>query len=265
MALDESIRSAAGGLVAPAGEAYAAVMPASIRLSKRVVDLTGCSRSQADRYIEDGWVRVDGVTVEEPQFPVEDQTVELDPGARLVATEPATIAWHKPAGTSVEQALADPRTVFAPEQRSELDRSGVRTLRRHLAHLVAVLPLETEASGLCVFSQDARVQRHLSEAARKLEQELVVEVSGVIRRGGLEQLAAGLSFEGRELARAKASFQSEDKLRLALKAVRPGEVVALCEAVGLRALQTKRLRVGRVGLAKMPVGTWRYLSVEERF
>ncbi len=37
-----------------------------VRLAKRVAALVPCSRSEAEQYIEGGWVRVDGQVVEEP-------------------------------------------------------------------------------------------------------------------------------------------------------------------------------------------------------
>jgi 23S rRNA pseudouridine2604 synthase len=39
----------------------------------------------------------------------------------------------------------------------------------------------------------------------------------------------------------------------------------MCEAVGLRVLSMKRIRLGRVPMGKLPVGQWRYLRADERF
>ena len=47
--------------------------------------------------------------------------------------------------------------------------------------------------------------------------------------------------------------------------VDPGLLERLCAEVGLKATAIRRLRLGRVGLAKMPAGQWRYLPVTERF
>ena len=55
-------------------------MSEPVRLAKRVAELKGCSRREAEQYIEGGWVTVDGVVVEEPQSRVQDQQVEIDPG-----------------------------------------------------------------------------------------------------------------------------------------------------------------------------------------
>ena len=50
-----------------------------------------------------------------------------------------------------------------------------------------------------------------------------------------------------------------------MKGIRPGQIPAMCEDVGLRVLGIKRIRIGRVPLAKVPEGQWRYLQPWEKF
>ena len=65
-------------------------MSEPIRLSKRLIELVGCSRREAELFIEGGWVTVDGEVIDEPQFKVDNQKVELDPQAKATApTKPA--------------------------------------------------------------------------------------------------------------------------------------------------------------------------------
>ena len=75
------------------------------RLARRVAELKACSRREAEQYIEGGWVTVDGEVIDEPQFKVENQKVELDPQAQATAPEPVTnkrltralgVALHRP-------------------------------------------------------------------------------------------------------------------------------------------------------------------------
>ncbi|MFZ4479619.1 MAG: S4 domain-containing protein, partial [Rhodoferax sp.] len=68
------------------------------RLAKRVAAMVPCSRREAEQYIEGGWVRVDGQVVEEPQFRVLRQRVELDSNASLIGDTAVTLILHKPAG-----------------------------------------------------------------------------------------------------------------------------------------------------------------------
>ena len=65
-----------------------------------MAELLGCSRAQAEQYIEGGWVRVAGEVVETPQALVDAAQVALDadapPVAMVQAAEPATMLLHKP-------------------------------------------------------------------------------------------------------------------------------------------------------------------------
>jgi glyoxylase-like metal-dependent hydrolase (beta-lactamase superfamily II) len=70
-----------------------------VRLAKRVAELKGCSRSEAERYIEGGWVTVNGTVIEVPAFKVAaQQTVALDANATLMTQGPVTLLLHKPSG-----------------------------------------------------------------------------------------------------------------------------------------------------------------------
>ncbi|GAB2501434.1 rRNA pseudouridine synthase [Arenimonas alkanexedens] len=236
-------------------------MTEPVRLSKRLAEIAGCSRSEAEQYVQGGWVRVDGVVIEEPQFKITDQTVALDPEARLEPAEPATFILHKPAGLSSAEAVA----LVTPANRWEGDSSGWRVHKRHFAHQAPAMPLEDEASGLLVLSQDGRVLRRLTEDAGKLEQEFIVDVEGELAPYGWNRLTHGTEFNGWPVAAFKVSWQSEQRLRFAIKAVRPGLLQHLCQQVGLTAVSMRRIRLGRVPLAKMPPGQWRYLPPSERF
>ena len=236
-------------------------MTEPVRLSKRVAALVPCSRREAEQYIEAGWVRVDGVVVEEPQFRVADQRVELDPGASTAALEPVTLLLHKPAGIDYQEATR----LLVPANRSSDDRSGIRSVKRHFTQLACLMPLPAPASGLAVYSQDRRVIRKLTEDALHLEQELVAEVGGSIAPGGLALLSEGLVFEGRPLPPAKVSWQNETRLRFAAKGIPPGLVEWMCAQAGLRLVGLKRIRLGRLPMAGLALSHWRYLLPGERF
>ena len=247
----------------------------SVRLAKRVAALVPCSRREAEQYIEGGWVRVNGAVVEEPQFRVTDQRVEIDPEASLLALTPVTLLLHKPPG--YEAGLGDGARGRTPSALDLLqttshwreDSSDTRVLKAHLARLTPTAPLPTPASGLLVFTQDWRIARKLTEDADGTEQEVMVEVAGEVSEEALARLCHGLSFNGRPLPPIKVSISStspqQTRLRFASKGVRPGQIPSMCEAVGLRLLAIKRIRLGRVAMGPVPPGQWRYLLPFERF
>ena len=257
--------------------------PSHIRLAKRVAEQLNCSRSTAEQFIEGGFVSVDGQIEEAPGARVRpDQAVAVAPDASLLALTPVTLLLHKPAGfeaglglpgAPTGQAAHASRSQGAPQALTLLnaashlpeDASAIRVLQRHFKQLECFTPLPTEASGLVVYTQDKRIARKLAEDIEVLEQECIVEVTGEIAPNGLQRLCHGLTFNGRPLPPIKVSWQNETKLRFALKGIRPGQIPAMCEAVGLTVVGIKRIRIGRVPLAKVPEGQWRYLQPWEKF
>lgn len=220
----------------------------SIRLNKRVAEERGCSRREAELYIEGAFVSVDGKIVEEVGARVTpEQKVTIADDATLLEITPVTILLHKPAGAAQPMHLlnADTLTRTVP---------GKRFLKRHITGQEQVAPLDAKASGLVVFTQDFRVNRKLSEEA--LEQEIIVEVSGQIIEGGLQQL---------NQINGKVSWQNETRLRFAMKNAKLGLIEKLCKEVGLKVLSMKRIRVGRISMASLPAGEWRYLQDYEKF
>lgn len=265
-------------------------MTEGVRLAKRLAEQIACSRREAELYIEGGWVRVDGQVIEEPQHRVGDEVIELDPAATLIMQPPVTLLLHKPPGfeaglgpATTNDARAGPRSshgsrsrgapsalqLLTPDNRAADDRSGQRLLKRHFSHLEAPVPLPSEASGLVVYTQDARIARKLLEDADTIEQEVLVEVAGEVTASALALLGHGLSFNGRALPPVKVSINSQSptqtRLRFALKGVRPGQIPSMLDSVGLKILAMKRLRIGRVPMGQLAPGQWRYLPTHERF
>ncbi len=244
-------------------------MPEPIRLAKRIMEINECSRREAERFIEDGWVTVDGIVVREPQHRVLLEKVELRSGATISPVELVTLLYHAVADTSAEPASDSP-PAFSPENRAADDASGIHPQKRHFTRLTAALPLQPNAGGLTVFTQDWRVTRKLVEDAATVEQEYVVEVAPLAGDAApdthaLKRLNHGLSFNGRVLPPAKVSWQNETRLRFAVKGPQPGQIVHGCASVGFKVLAMKRIRIGKISMSKMPVGQWRYLPPNERF
>ncbi len=240
----------------------------TIRLAKRVAEMMPCSRAEADKYIAGGWVSVDGHVVEEAGARVaDDQEVTLHPDATLVDLAPVTILLHKPAGfnAGIDSDGQAATTLLTQESLVLPDHGKQRFLKRHLTNLTLASPLDTKASGLVVYTQDFRVARKLVDEGQRVEQELIVEVAGTIREGGLALLNHGLPFNGKEIPPMKVSWQNETRLRFAVKGLKPGQLVHMLRMVGLSPVSTKRIRVGRVPMASLPVGQWRYLHEYERF
>ena len=256
------------------------------RLAKRLAAQANCSRSQAEQYIEGGWVRVDGQVIESVGARVlAHQTIELDKNASLEALEEITILMHKPVGFDSGEG-SNPALLLLDPAKQSIDpnlaggaAASTRFLQRHFTNLTPTTPLPNEASGLIVFTQDFRIARKLNDDADRVEQECMVQIDAKRALQGpltedviyqaLDRLCHGLSFNGIPLPPIKVSIaQHTDKelwLRFAFKGIRPGQIPQMIERVGLRLLAIKRIRIGRIPMGDLAVGEWRYLPVYKRF
>lgn len=241
-----------------------------VRLAQRVATLLQCSRADAEQYVRNGWVSVDGRVVEAPQHRVTDERIEIDANARLEDVEPATILLNKPAGVDAIDGPNPAVGLVRPETHWADDPSGVRMLQRHFHRLTPLVPLERDATGLMVLTQDGRVWRRLTEDADEIEHEYLVEIAGDLGPYGMAKMRHGLEYRGRALPPCNVSWQNENRLRFAIKGVRDGQLRWMCAQAGLDVVSIRRLRIGRIGTGKgpngaMPPGAWRYLKVGEKF
>lgn len=230
------------------------------RLSKRLMELVQCSRREAELYIQGGWVSVDGVVVEQPQVKVEDEQVVLHPEADLTSAAPVSIIVHRAADQSgAAEGQLDPSARWAE------DDTQLQTLACHFRNLQSCLPLPNGVEGMQVLTQDQGLVRYLATVQANLEQEFVVQVQGELTPAQLALLNHGLSYQGKPLRPAKVSWQSESRLRFALKNPLAGQLPSMCEQVGLQVQHMKRIRVGAIPLRKMAPNQWRYLPGDVRF
>jgi 23S rRNA pseudouridine2604 synthase len=248
-------------------------MTEPVRLAKRLAEMLPCSRSQAEQYIAGGWVRVNGRVVESPQQRVTNEKIELDRDASLLDSVPMTVLLHKPAGYDWSSEAGRDRkpalALLTEDNRSRADKSGVRLLKRHLKDQECVTPLEFGASGLVVFTQDFPIRRKLWDDRATVENELVVDVTGEVTEAALQALNRPVVVNDRPLLNAKVSITTQAKattgLRFAVKGGEPGRISTACERVGLAVVAMKRIRVGRVPMAGLEPGQWRFLLAHERF
>lgn len=231
--------------------------PQGVRLAKRVAALAGCSRREAELLIENGAVRVDGAVTLLPQARVlPTQEVGIEAGARAVEVPPVTLLLHKPAGLRIEDAAA----LLVPANLHVGSGAMARPmLPRHVHGQRCITPLDAQASGLLVFTQEWRVERKFSEDADYIEHEVTVDVASAVSPQQLAQLnqAPVRVSIGRQGAAGTG-------LRFAMKGPVPGQIPRMLERAGLAAEAMKRIRIGRVPLASLPPGQWRYLQPHER-
>lgn len=244
------------------------------RLSKRMAELGLCSRREADEWISNGWVSVDGIVIDTLGTRISPAAnIEVSDAARKHQSENVTILLHKPIGYVSGQAedgyqpaivLINPDNQWQEEGHQQ-DPTQPKFKRGHLQGLAPAGRLDIDSTGLLVFTQDGRVARQLIGENSTVEKEYLVRVEGELSATGLKRLNHGLELDGVMLKPAKVSWQNEDQLRFVLREGRKRQIRRMCELVGLTVTGLKRVRIGSVSLGKLPLGTWRYLRLGERF
>jgi 23S rRNA pseudouridine2604 synthase len=230
------------------------------RLSKRVMALNGCSRSEAERLIGNGHVQVAGEVVTDPARRVLNQVVTVQTPATQDNLRPVTLLWHKPAG----------QTLKADQSPAGLLPAGEELQPWHLKHLRCLTPLPVEATGVAVFAQDPRVLQRLRETVPGLEQEWLLDVTGHVTAEQLEALRASAdllaSTRSHVLCKLSVGSQSANhtRLRLALKWGDCIRLPAWLHSAGLSVERLHRARLGRLALGALPDGGWRLMASQER-
>ncbi len=265
----------ATGAPAPAGQATS-------RLNKRMAELGLCSRREADDWIANGWVVVDGAVAQMGMQVGPQARIDIDRRARGQQAEQVTILLHKPMGYvsgQAEDGHEPAASLIGPRSRWDHDRSPHRFSSAQLRGLAPAGRLDIDSVGLLVLTQDGRVARQLIGEDSGIEKEYLVRVSyaapgggdvtqgvqGAFPAAGLARLRHGLSLDGQRLKPAQVDWQNPEQLRFVLTEGKKRQIRRMCEQVGLKVVGLKRIRIGRVVLGQLPPGCWRYLGADERF
>jgi 23S rRNA pseudouridine2604 synthase len=239
------------------------------RLAKQISEMCQCSRREADEWIENGWVRVDGVVVTTLGTRVHPNAkIEIKEEAGKHQTECVTILLNKPldmASGKVDGSGEAALQLIRPENRWAEDETRQNFKATHLRGLALAGKLDPESTGMLVFTQEGSVARRITGDDTRLEKEYMVRVEGELTPEGMKQLNHGLSLDDVKLKKAQVSWQNEQQLRFVLHESKKRQIQRMCELVGLTVTSIKRIRIGSVSLGKLPAGQWRYLREGERF
>ena len=252
-------------------------MSEPIRLSKRMSELGLCSRREADVWIENGWVLVNGQAATMGIKVTPADKVEIDRRAQGHQDAQVTILLNKPVGYvsgQAEDGHEPAITLIHGRSHWREDPSKNRIQPSQLRGLAPAGRLDIDSVGLLVLTQDGRVARQLIGEDSEVEKEYLVRVTfqdqttnvqKIFPNAQLMRLRHGLSLDGKALKPAHVEWQNPEQLRFVLKEGKKRQIRRMCELVGLHVVGLKRVRIGRVALGNLPVGQWRYLSAHEKF
>jgi 23S rRNA pseudouridine2605 synthase len=218
------------------------------RLAKVIARSGLCSRRDAEAWITEGRVVVNGKKVLTPAFNVTDRDKIMVDGAPLAARQ-GTRVWlyHKPAGLVV----------------TEKDPEGRDTIFEHLEQLglprvVSVGRLDINTEGLLLLTNDGGLKRVLELPATGWLRRYRVRAHGTVTQAALDKLKDGMEIDGIRYGSIEATLEREQGsnvwIVMSLREGKNREVKNVLGALGLEVNRLIRVSYGPFQLGDIPVG-----------
>lgn len=224
------------------------------RVSKLMARRGLCSRREAEQYMADGRVRVNGVLITQQGTKV---SVNSEITFDKVGLQKVTIALHKPLGivsNLPQDNYREAKELIIPENRYDkgppIDPDSLHVVGR----------LDVNSKGLLLFSSDGTVAKKIIGPDSEVEKEYIVRFHNSIDDRVIDKLRFGLKLDGKLLKRAVVKKTGDQMLSIILREGKNRQIRRMCELVGLEISSLKRIRIGNIQLGSLPVGQWMVVS-----
>lgn len=225
------------------------------RLQKLLAQAGLCSRREAERWITDGRVTVNGRTA--------------SVGDKADLRRDKIMVDGRPLGGSEEKRylmLYKPRG-YVTTLKDERGRKTVADLVHGCgARVVPVGRLDYNSEGLLLLTNDGAWAQHLLHPKHEVEKTYHVSVFGPVA-GAAARLAAVTDLEGEPIRPARVEVLRETPgtavLAVTIHEGKNRQVRRMCAQCGLTVKRLRRVREGALELGDLPPGKWRYLTQDE--
>jgi len=218
------------------------------RIAKRIARAGLCSRRDAERWIADGRVVVNGELLDTPAFLVKPaDKIEVDGKALEGMSETRLWLYHKPAG-------------LVTTHKDERGRETVfDTLPEDLPRVVSIGRLDLNTEGLLFLTNDGALSRHLELPATGWGRKYRVRVIGHVNPKRLKSLENGITVDGVKYGSIKAQLDQGSEganswITVVLREGKNREIRRVMEAMNLKVNRLIRVSYGPFDLGKLPRG-----------
>ncbi len=221
--------------------------PDAERIAKVMARAGLCSRREAERWIAEGRVSVDGTAIDTPAITVTaENTVSVDGKELPAADRPRLWRFHKQVGLIT--------TSNDPQGRPTV----YDVLPKDLPRLISVGRLDLNSEGLLLFTNDGGLARKLEHPDTGLVRRYRVRVRGRVDVARLESLAKGVTVDGIRYVGIEAQLERQQStnawISVGLREGKNREVRRVMEHLGYSVNRLIRTGYGPVALGDLPRG-----------
>ncbi len=223
-----------------------------IRLQKFLSEAGICSRRKGETYIQAGLVRVNDAVVTELGTKIDPEKDRIEFKGRAVTpkNDPIYILLNKPRGYVTSCSQHGDKTVM--------------DLIKIPQRIYPIGRLDKDSTGLLILTNDGSLHHRLSHPSFDHEKEYDVMVSKPITDGALNNISKGMPMMGTKTRPAEIKRISSRRFRIVLKEGKNRQIRRMVRKVGNHVTRLRRIRVSNIGLGRLAVGDWRYLTEKEK-
>ncbi len=220
-----------------------------IRINRYLLLNNYCSRRQADRFIEDGQVFINGKTATLGQQVTEGDEVKVGDAVVELLENYTYYIFNKPRGIVSHNPQRDEESVE--------DVSGLG------GEVSVVGRLDKDSHGLMLLTNDGRIVNTVLNPDHAHEREYQVEVDKYVKESDLKKLARGVDIEGYITKPATVERIEDNSFSLTLTEGKKHQIRRMCAALGYQVMDLKRVRMMHIQL-DIPTGENRPLTESEK-
>lgn len=221
----------------------------TIRLNKFMSDAGVCSRRQADEYIKQGLVMVDGEIAEPGMKVTKDQDIRYKGKKIELIEELELIAFNKPRG------------IVCTAQKKEKD--NIIDFIDYPTKIYPIGRLDKDSEGLILLTNDGEISNRIQKARYYHEKEYIVTVDKAITFEFLYGMRNGVPILNTVTRRCRVKKLNRNQFSIILTQGLNRQIRRMCEYFDYRVLNLKRVRIMDIELGKLKTGTYRKLTKNE--